>query len=265
MKFEKKLIACSILALIIGFSSVLPLTFLMSATAKAETASEPWFSINTPYAYYMTKNGPLDNDFGISFQSEMNEINSVSEQHMIVLNLTLNVDTKNEQADGQVEYYQIDVSSDKELIETMHWFIGTNSNSSFSFDGLLDTFHFMRDDWFDTDMFAYGGGGGLLNYNWTVGLSKLWPEAGGGSGTLGSSSTSRVVSALREAETVFISIYRLGWVTFSSNSTSFTLANNELVEQVQLEKFGDGFIYNKLVPESELSTTDLLDTAVLLQ
>jgi hypothetical protein len=259
MKFEKKLIACSILALIIGVSSVFPLVFLMSATAKAETTSEPWFNISIPYAYYMTKNGPLDNDFGIPFQSEMNEINSASEQHMIVLNLTLNVDTKNEQADGQVEYYQIDVSSDKELIETMHWFVGTNSNSSFSFDGLLDTFHFMRNDWFDTDTFKFGGGGGLIKYNWTAGLSILWPESGSGSGTLGSSGTSKVVSALREAETVSISIYRIGWVTFSDNSTVFTLANNELVDQIQLEKFGnEEFLYNNLVPEDELSTINLM-------
>lgn len=264
MKLEKKLIACSILALIIGVSSILPLMFLMSATAKAETSSEPWFSISIPYAYYMTKNGPLDNDVGIPFQSEMNETNSVSEKHMIVLNLTLNADTKNEQADGRVEYYQIDVSSDKELVETMHWFVGTNSNSSFSFDGLLDTFHFMRNDWFDTDTFKFGGGGGLLMYNWTVGLSKLWPEAGGGSGTLGSSSTSRVVSALREAETLSITIYRKGWTNFAGNSTIVTLANNEPVDQIQLEKFSDGFLYNNLVPEDELSTIDLLDPIGLL-
>ena len=87
MKLEKKLIACSILALIIGISSVFPLVFLMSATAKAETSSEPWFSINVPYSYWTTSDGPL-NYPGIPFPNEstMNETNSVSEQHMIVLN-----------------------------------------------------------------------------------------------------------------------------------------------------------------------------------
>jgi hypothetical protein len=267
MKLEKKLIACSILALIIGVSSVLPMVFLMSATAKAEASSEPWFSINMPYSYWMTKDGSIDYtalDPRLDFGFDYNETNSVSEQHMIVLNLTLNVDTKNEPVDGLVEYYQIDVSSDKELIETMHWFVGTNGNSSFSFDGLLDTFHFMRDDWFDTDIFTFGGGGGLIKYNWAAGLSKLWPEAGSGTGTLGSSGTARVVSALREAETLSITIYRIGWVTFTGNSTVVTLANNELVDQIQLEKFGDGWLYNNLVPEDELSTIDLLDPIGLL-
>ncbi len=230
MKLEKKLIACSIIALIIGVSSVFPLAFFMTATAKADTINEPWFSIDMPYAYWVTSDGPLDNDYGISFQSdsdtnqtdaqtwlnltitnntltainttgppsvgvqtgfELNETNSVSEQHMLTLNLTLNVDTTNEASEGRVEYYQIDLSSDKELIETMRFFIGTNSDSSFTFNDLLDDIHFFRQDWFDTDQFnpKFGGGGGLLKYNWTVGSSRLWPEGGGGTGTLGGSGT----------------------------------------------------------------------------
>ena len=266
MKLEKKLVACSILALIIGVSSVLPLTFLMSATAKAETSNEPWFSINIPYAYWMTKDGPIDYSNNSLFPDdpfedfELNETNSVSEQHMAILNLTLNIDTANEPVDGRVEYYQIDLISDKELVETMNFFIGTNSNSSFTFHDLLDNIHFMRNDWFDTDQFnpKFGGGGGLLKYNWTAGFSQLWPEGGAGTGTLGGSGTAMRVSALREAETLSITVYRLGWATFTGNSTIFTSANKELVDQIQLEKFGDGWLYNTLVPEEELAEIDLL-------
>jgi hypothetical protein len=267
MKLEKKLIACSILALIIGVSSVLPLTFLMSATAEAEASSEPWFSITVPYAYWMTKDGPLDYSDNSLIPStpfddvELNETNSVSEQHMLMLNLTLNVDNTNEAVDGRVEYYQIDMSSDKELVETTNFFIGTNSNSSFTFDDLFDNIHFFRQDWFDTDQFnpKFGGGGGLLKYNWTVGESQLWPEGGSGTGTLGGSGTAGRVSALREAQTITITVYRLGWVTFTSDSTAFTSANNEIVDQIQFEKFGlYGWLYNDLIPVDELADTDLL-------
>jgi hypothetical protein len=301
MKIEKKLIACSILALIIGVSSVFPLAFLMSKTAKAETSPEPWFSIDMPYAYWVTGDGPLDYDMpfptdtdwnqtdpqtygpvnftvttsdtptnmtindspsvGVPIGFGLNETNSVHEQHMLMLNLTLNVDTTNEAIDGRVEYYQIDISSDKELIEIMNFFIGTNSNSSFTFHDLLDNIHFFRQDWFDTDQFnpKFGGGGGLLAYNWTAGFSRLWPEGGSGEGTLGGSGTARRVSALREAETLSVTIYRLGWVTFTGNSTIFTSANNEVVDQIQLEKFGEeGWLYNNLIPEDELADTDLL-------
>ncbi|MQY62573.1 hypothetical protein GH146_04750 [archaeon] len=271
MKLEKKLIACSILAIVIGVSSVFPLAFFMSATAKADTSNEPWFSINIPYAYWVTSDGPLEMPFEPNYPDgfEMNETNSVSEQHMLVLNITLNDDTAKQPVDAQFEYYQIDVSSDKELIGTMRWVVGTNINSSFNVSGILGSFSFMRNEWFDTRNFdtrKYGGGGGLTRPDWTPGLSMLWPMAGAGSGTIGSSGSSGVVSILREAETVFISIYRIGWVTFSGNSTTVTYANNELVEQVQLEKFGEeGWLYNNLIPEEELATADLTDPIGLLK
>ena len=269
MKLEKKLIACSILALIIGVSSVLPLTFLMSTTAKADASSESWFSIDMPYSYWVVNEGPLeDPPFEFPWYSEMNETNSVSEKHTIIINATLTVDTKKEAVDGRVEYYQIEVRSDKELIETMHWYVGTNANSSFSFDGVLDTLHFMRNDWFDTDLFhsKLSGGGGYIRYNWTVGLSQLGGDRGSRTGsTIGTADTKYsgggtvdVFSALREAETLSITLYRKGWATFTGNSTTFTSANNEIVDQIQLDKLGEAtFLYNNLIPEEELATVDL--------
>jgi hypothetical protein len=272
MKFEKKLIGCSILALIIGVSSVLPLMFLMSATAKAETSSEPWFSINVPYAYMMTSNESLiyTDTEGVNVY---NETETVSEQHLIALNLTLDVDATNEDADARIEYYQIDISSDKGHIDTLYWYVGTKINSSFS----IENFHFMLDEWFDTNWFdadsegsgldvegvtvnidGGGGGVGFMRPNWSAGLSIIWPDWGHRSGTIGSTHASQVVSAIRKAEILYITILRIGWVTFSGNSTEVTLANNEIVDQTQLEKFGDGFLYNTLVPEDGLSTIDLL-------
>lgn len=268
MKLEKKLIACSIIALIIGISSIFPLVFLMTATATTDTSNEPWFSITMPYSYWVTSDGPLDysnnpllSNNTIPNDIVLNETNCVSEQHMLALNMTLNVDTTNDASDGRVEYYRIDISSDKELVGTMNFFVGTNSNSSFTFDDVLDDIHFMREDWFDTDQFylKYGGGGGLLKYNWTAGSSGLFPEGGSGEGTLGLSGTSSTVSALREATTLTITVYRLGWATFTGNSATFTSANSEVVDQIQLEKFGEeGWLYNNLVPEEDLATVELL-------
>lgn len=269
MKLEKKLIACSILALIIGVSSVFPLMFLMSATAKAAPSivdsalsSEPWFSINVPYSYWMTKDGKLDNH---DVDPDIDETTLVSSQYLIALNLTLNVDTTNYPADARIEYYQIDVTSDKGPVEDICWFVGTNlDESSFSFHDFITDFHFARDEWFDTDTFRTGSNGpvprlsdGVVRRNWATGLSLLWRVGRAGSGTKGHSGTSDLVSAIREAETLSISIRRVGWVTFAANSTIVSLANNELVEQVQLEKFGEGFLYNNIVPEEELSTIDL--------
>ncbi len=262
MNSEKKLIACSILALAIGISSVLPLTFLMSATAQAETANEPWFSIDIPYAYWVTSDGPLK-DSPFQFPgSEMNETNSVSDQLLMALNFTLTADTTEQQADAQLEFYQIDMNTDKEFIESHYWVIGTAIDSSFNVSGLLTGFHFQRNEWFDTDTFdpmRGGGGGGLVRENWASDVSVLWPAGGSGSGTLSGSGTYHTVSALRAAETITISVYRIGFVTFSDDSTVVTRTNNELVSQIKLEKYGEeGWLYNNLIPEDELATVDLL-------
>ena len=310
MKFEKKLIACSILALIIGISSILPLTFLMSATAKAEASSEPWFSINIPYAYWTAYDGPLKWSSDYPFQQpEPNEEQpieySVSHQHMMVLNFTLDEIPTTDPFDARVEYYQLRLSSDKEpIILTRNHFVGTYKNGSFDFSGFLQEFHFRLGDWFDTDEFADGGsitlipagegndvvnsdfgpeffefsnntdgpnydpkhsgGGGILKPDWPPGFSVIDPNGGGGTYAttnpiVGQNITTPLVSALREAETLFITIHRIGWITFSANSTVVTLADNEIVAQIQLDKLGEAtFLYNNLVPEEELANIDLM-------
>jgi len=263
MKTEKKLIACSIIAIIIGICSVTPLGFMMSATAKTNTppetlSSKPWFSINVPYSYWMTRDGKLD---WVEPDPEIDESRLVSSQYLIALNLTLNVDARNYPADARVEYYEIDVESDKQHIENICWFVGTNLKSdAFDFSDFMQNFHFARDDWFDTYNFDGGNTGlsnGVVHKNWEADVSLLWRVGRGGSGTINSSGTSDMVTALREAETLTITIRRIGWVTFTSNSTTVSLANNEIVEQVHLEQFGEGFLYNNVLTEEELATTDL--------
>ena len=107
----------------------------------------------------------------------------------------------------------------------------------------------------------YGGGGGLRKPDWIVGYSKLWPMGGAGTSTSDGPDdpNSRDVFAIREAEKLFITIYRLGWVTYTGNSTTVTFLDNEVVDHIQLEKFADGWLYNDIISEEELLTIDLLN------
>jgi len=60
--------------------------------------------------------------------------------------------------------------------------------------------------------------------------------------------------------TVSLSVRRLGWITIdgdSVHSTLSSLSSGELIKQVQLEEFGNGFLYNVLVPTEQLSQIDL--------
>ena len=263
MKTEKKLIVCSIAALLIGVSAVVPLAFLMFATAQPNTGPEPWFSIDMPYSYWETLDGPIINpNFPFTVESEMNETNSVSQQHTIPLNITVIADTTAQQSvDAQLEYFKIEINTDKEYLMTQYFMVGTNGNSDFCPYPLLNEFNFNRPEWFSTDDFdpMLGGGGALVKEDWTEGMWTIFPVGGSESGTIDGSSGSSHVDVLRAAETITISIYRVGFVTFSGNSTIVTLSNNELVDQIQLEKYGEaGFLYNDLIPEEDLATIDLM-------
>jgi hypothetical protein len=254
MNSEKKLIACSILALIIGVSSVVPLVFLMSTTAKAEDKFEPQFSFNIPYSYWVTGNGTFDfSDLGSEFDFfKNNTAGYVTERHIMVFNLTRNTNTEYEFAERIMEYYRIEITTDKGPINNVYYTVGTYLDSS----SVMQSFHFMRDFWFDTALFdpKYSGGGGFAKDNWPAGLSVLRSKP-----DIPNSEIPQVVSALREAETVFITVYRIGGVIFTETSTVVTFADNELVDQIQLEKYGEeGWLYNNLLTEEELATADLL-------
>lgn len=253
MKIEKKLIACSIIAVIIGISSVFPLAFIMSATA--DTTDKPWFSIDMTFAYWVTSNGTLPEP-----DHYVNATDYVKCQHKLGLNTTLNVDTTNEASDGRVEYYKIEVSSDQGLIQTLMYFVGTNSNSSFSITNIVDGMHFSSEDWFDTDEFVSGGGS--IVSNWTTGSSDGLPLSflcGTEESTSEESNIGQRITQLGEAQTITITIYRVGWATFTGDSITFTSANNEVVDQIQLEKYGEeGWLYNDLYPEDELAEKGLI-------
>jgi hypothetical protein len=193
---------------------------------------------------------------------------------VIALNLTLNVDATNYPADARIEYYQIDVSSDKEIVENRCWFVGTildeGLRSSFSFHEFIQKIHLARGDLFGNETFGIpspGGyvnnpSGGMVQDNWEADLSLLWRVSSGGTGSKGTSGTSELVSRLREAETLTITIRRVGWVTIRGDSHTVTLVDNEVVEDIQLQKYGDGFIYNNIVPEDQLATIDPINPPI---
>lgn len=223
---------------------------------KAETSNEPWFSFTIPYAYWITSNGSIEhmgnNQFPI--ESTIDENRLVSQQHKMYYNLTLNIDASKESYDAIVECFKIELSSDKGLVRTKLYDVGTNFNNSFSLENTFNDPPF-------PDLFEmkYGGGGGYRKPDWPIGHSCLFPSGGAGTGTIGGSGSSKLVTDLNEAEELFITVYRTGWITYSNNSTITTLVDNEIMDHIQLEKFGDGWLYNELVHEEDLLTIDLLN------
>jgi hypothetical protein len=94
-----------------------------------------------------------------------------------------------------------------------------------------------------------GAGGSYVT--WDLGESR-------GQATLGVSD--RWGSTFGEPETMSVQVSLLGWISLRGNSTdTVILEEPDVVAEVQLEKFGDGFLYNTILPEDELSELDPLN------
>jgi hypothetical protein len=244
MVTKNKFILFSVFAVVIGVSSILPLGYFSTATVKAETEDAPWFSVSLPYSYWHTENEAMNASW-FPLRPFLNETEAEQYGMGIILNYTLVADMEN-QVDARIEYFRIEFSSDKEVIKNIFAWIGTRRDTSIEVD-----FQFSREGWFNTSKMS---GGGLLIHSWAKGYSKLWPSGSGGSGPITQNSE---VAKIRAAETAYVSIYRLGWVTLSENSTIVKRVDNELVETIQLERHGEGWLYNNLISEDDLPSINL--------
>jgi len=102
------------------------------------------------------------------------------------------------------------------------------------------------------DEFAgYGDVSSGASGSWPVNLSALLFFVG---------DKTTCVPDFGEPETVFVRVSRLGLVTLKDGSGEVVvLSEPEVVAEAQLEKFGDGFLYNTIIPEDELSEVDLFN------
>jgi hypothetical protein len=107
---------------------------------------------------------------------------------------------------------------------------------------------FFGDEFFG-DYQPFGGGGSIGK--WDMGESR-------GHGMSGVSD--EWGSSFGKPETMYVSVSLLGWISIRGNSTdTIILGEPKVVAEAQMEQFGDGFLYNTLIPEDELSDLDPLN------
>lgn len=236
MKTEKRLVVYSFIALLIGVVSIVPLLFLMSETVKAETGPKPYFGMDITYAFVRIGNHTsIRIGDAVIDQSK----NGPYLDEIISYNNTIYADANSELPDAVMEYFLIQIYSDKGPIENITEYVGTSFDSSFTMN-VADSFTFSRANWFDSN--TSGGGSFYLD-----GLKWL-PSVSGGHG-----GSTNVFNNAGEPETIYINVSRLGSVIFDGNSTLVSLSTAEFLGQIQLVKYKDGFLYNRIFSEDELS------------
>jgi hypothetical protein len=250
MQIEKKLILCSILAISIGIAAVAPLAYMMGniATVKAQTnEATPWFNLQVPYAVFIANvtDSPVDYPDGLGPRM------TYTITHSIAYNVTSNPACTPNLENARVEYFVFQIYSDIGSIQNKTQYFGANGNGNTSFNP-AENFGFSRDNWFNLS--SSGGGCFLSKYNGTLGNvfgDNGWVQSTGGSSSSSffpgeEQKASQGFQNSYNADKIYIDVRRVGFVSFIGNSTIVTLADNAVIQHLELTKQGDQFVYGTL-------------------
>ena len=281
---EKKLILCAILAITIGVATIVPVEYFMSAQVNAQTTFTPWFSVNVPYAYVnLVQSGANDT-------ASWNGVNIQG-----IANFTFTPAGIGLQgADAKIEYYQFEVSSDQGPIVNISYSValsiekfpaGNNINDIPGIPGG----GYAAINGGGQNQFVFANGvtfNGIPNYNGYCGGGNTFYEIVGdnlpstttnrtfSTGIFGSyimnyngDNSSQVVTELRNAKTLYIDVSRICSVIYNGNVTVSTPSTNQVLQQIELTKAGNGFVYGTYMqgevpfpmetPPTEAPTTNL--------
>ena len=260
MNMKKKLVACSILAIIIGIATIMPLALVMSS-AEAELGAndqtppqtepgtnnqtqstnnqtqstnyiqpqfidyiQPQFTFNMSYAYIrdVWNSSTLTDDtygwaFALAFTSSPNFDVAFLDSQVIF------------------ETYRAELTSEKGSIGniTLSTFATPNTSPPMNFSLYIN-------QWYNlTGSKECAGRAGFNNGTSTGfrnGADENWDLSTG------------------EPQTLTITIYRDNCIIHSVNATEIYHADPEVVQQFQLQKYGNGFLHNTAIPQNELDT-----------
>jgi hypothetical protein len=230
--FGKKLLGLSFLSIIIGVACVSPLPFIMAEKVQTIPYDQPQFNIDLKYAFI----GDYWNNDSVLANQSYGWIFSVVYQ----TSPTFNVETM--PADAEFEYYNIELWSENGLVGNLTcatdarstnfgYVIGQNSSVS--------SYFFNPDLWFEVNSSRIGSGLAGCQNGTAQGFITGYPKD--------------LNQTVGKPETLSLTLRRIGWVVVEGNSTVAHLADSAPILQIQLKKYGEGFIYNNLFTEEQLS------------
>jgi hypothetical protein len=218
MQIEKKLIACSILAIAIGIGTVVPLAFLMTPTsASAQITDDPWFNLNINYA---------------TCEAKTVFSNNTSAMYTYVSNYTTNPNAV-DQTGARIEYFRIQIYSNKGQLVNQTIALAANCSENIN----PQEIQFARQDWFNTSDVQGSYFDFVPNFNGAL------PEDIAYSAHCFTTEDEGQIENIQNAQTVFIDICRVGYITYTGNDTVVSFANNEIAQHYELTKSANGFFY----------------------
>jgi len=264
MNISEKMFPGSIVALLLGVFLAAPLLYTNVVIEPVAADSESLLGVELTYAYIEQINGNyIPNG---SFLPDSQNPNETMKPGIPVVNyfVACNITRLFEDVDpcdAKFLVYLMKFYSDNEFVGNLGMYEGIIYNSglvslsgseSETGEGIIYNsgllWDIFKNDEFFGDQPIVGGGS---HGTWDVGESR---------GNAMSGVNNEWGSTFGEPETMYVSVSLLGWISLKGNSTNTViLGEAEVVAEVQMEKFGDGFLYNTVIPEDELSELDPLN------
>ncbi|MEM2969088.1 MAG: hypothetical protein QXJ76_07285 [Candidatus Bathyarchaeia archaeon] len=228
-------------------------------TPSIEPASpEYYFQVKIAYAYA----GPLPPDKASYVDPATNEtwVSTSKYPSSVFLEFTP-IPSMTNSCDAVVEAYGVKIIADTGPTEYFGWTAGTADYYKFTQDDFATLNSYRGDLIYHS---AYTFRGGTWCYNWAADKPVLSKTIGSvGSYTMNSTLTQSNRSDLSSAgipKAISVEVYRIGYITMTNGSVTIhedPAADSKPVAYAQLTRYGDGFIYNTIVPTEQLSQIDL--------
>lgn len=219
--------------------------------------SETQFKLNIAYAY--VGQGPPNASYTASNGIIMSPVTDYPSA--VIFNTTRLPGTQIAACDAEIEIYKVQIATDTGLVENHCYFIGTNYNPVFSSAELSSICDHVK------DLAVLSGSmdiRGNFEFNWTQNTSILSHSVGSiGCFANYSPNISDSSNGLWHAGTpnaIYVTVQRIGYITISTGSVSIykDSSNSSVTAVEQLSNYGNGFLYNNLVPAAQMSSqTDL--------
>ena len=228
---------------------------LVSSLDDAEQSEQPQlnqpiFDVEVAYAYV----GPAASNESFEFLGA--PVRPVTRfQSVIFFNFTRIFSSQAQSFDALLEVYLIELKSDTGYLEKFKYFVGTNCSENFQSSNLNNI---TRKTYSLIDINSIDVERGIFRFDWDLNKSVLGMPIGT-IGVYGSGSSELGLWSKGEPQTITINIYRLGWATAQCNIFSSIREEPSCpLLEVQLEKYENGFLYNTVIPESQLTKINLL-------
>jgi hypothetical protein len=217
-------------------------------------SSNTQFQVQVAYAYV----GPAPSNVSSYFDEARNTTMQLVSQYPSVVRLQIkNIPSPQiVGCDAIVEVYGIKINTDLGPSEYHAYFMGTNYNPSFSNDSQSKLIQYVpklvNEDTYSTIV-------GNFRSNWTS-SAPLLTNTIGSITSYTSFSSALGLYAAGKPNAISVTVYRIGYITIANNSVSaFEDSSNSGVMQdmVQLSSYGNGSLYNSLVPTNQLPQTNL--------